>query len=420
MMSILSVQWDVYLCRTSDLGRIAQLNSAHDKQLQLMLNQGGTGNFWLHLEDEKSYNVEVHKTSTIWYRNGKAKWSGEVFEEEDNVSEGEARKKITVLGWFELLNKRILHTGYEWYEMIIKARGLEITRFPSSEHEKELELIKNQYESILSEGFYTPIATESSQQIYYNNVPMAEIINDLIIRANIDVPTGITIGETAPTNSINLTLQQFQNIGEEITKITALESGPDFDIDPLTRKFSTYRNKFYEDNEGLAGLGTDRGPGVRFTYPGNCVMANRKKAGTKTQNRTEAVGEYSIGKAESISSIQENGLFEVQDSLPEVVNLSILNAYAAVETDTLEQPFTMITFSPKAVGPTDMLTSAVPKPFEDYEIGDVVYCVIKKGSFVVGLEKVPQAVRVYGFNLSIEDSGVENITGLQTNYSSIQ
>ena len=56
----------------------------------------------------------------------------------------------------------------------------------------------------------------------------------------------------------------------------------------------------------------------------------------------------------------------------------------------------------------------------DYEIGDIVYCIIKKGSFMVGLEKVPQSVRVFGFNLNISDNGIEEVTGLQTNYSSIQ
>lgn len=419
-MSELSVSWNWWLCKTSNLGQIALLNSAHDKQLQLMLNQGGSARFWMNLEDEKSYDIENHKTSILCYRNGKAKWSGEVFEtEEICTNTNEAKINVTVLGWFELLNKRLIHTGYEWYEMAIKASGRTIVRYPIAEHEKELEEIQKQYEAVVAEKFYIPVATESAQQLFYSNIPMASIMNDLIIRANIDFPTGITIGEVAPTNSINLTLQQFQNVGEEITKITALESGPDFAIDPLTRKFSTYRNKFYENNEGLAGLGRNRGAGVRFTFPGNCLSANRKMMGTKTQNRTEAVGIYSIGKAESISSIQENGLFELSDSLPEVVNTNILNAYANVETDTLEQPFTIITFNPKSVSASDIPVSAVPRSFEDYEIGDIVYATVNKGRFKLGTEKIPQATRVFGMTVAVEDSGTESITGIQTNYSSL-
>lgn len=419
-MSEPTVNWNWWLCKTSNLGQIALLNSSHDKQLQLMLNQGGSAKFWMNLEDEKSYSIENHITSVVCYRNNKAKWSGEIFEtEEICANTNEAKINVTVLGWFELLNKRSIHTGNEWYEMAIKASGRTIIRYPIEEHEKELEEIQKQYEAVVAENFYTPIATESAQQLFYSNTPMASIMNDLIIRANIDSPTGITIGEVAPTNSINLTLQQFQNVGEEITKITALESGPDFAIDPLTRKFSTYRNKFYENNEGLAGLGRNRGAGVRFTFPGNCISVNRKRMGTKTQNRTEAIGVYSVGKAESVSSVQENGLFEGSDSLPEVVNTNILNAYANVETDTLEKPFTMVTFNPKSIAASDIPVSAVPKPFEDYEIGDIVYTTVNKGRFKLGAEKVPQSTRVFGMTVNIEDSGAEVVNGIQTNYSSL-
>jgi|ERR1700722_1539601 len=413
-MSSPNVKYDWWLCKTKGLEQITQLSSAHDKQLQLALDQGGTGTFWLHIEDKKTAYIEEHKTSVLVYRNKKPLWSGEVFDCLENVDNANNfTLQVTVLGWFELLNKRMIHTGYEWKEMAVKASGRTIIKYPSEEHEKELEEIQKQYEAVVAEGFYTPLATESAQQLFYSNTPSAEIINDLIIRANIDVPTGITIGEIAPTESLNKEFQQFNNVGESIMKLVNLESGCDFNIDPLTRKFNTYRN---EIRGGIAGLGIDRGSGVRFTYPGNCVLANRSSKGTKTQNRTEAVGQYSIGKEESLQSIEENGLFEAQDSLPEETHVQILNAYAAVETLTLERPFKIITFNPRAVNNSQ--SHAVPRPFEDYEIGDIVYAVIKKGPrFVVGIP-TPQAVRIFGFNINISDDGVEKITGIQTTYQS--
>lgn len=403
-----SVKHKWWLAKTSNLGKILDLTSRmHNKNLQLMLNQGGTGTGYLHLEDSKSALIEEHKTSLLCYRNNEAIWSGEIFNCIENTES--LQLQITAKGWFELLNKREIHTGYEWYEMAIKASGREIVRYPVVEHETELAKIEAQYNEVVAEGFYTPVATESAQQLFYANTPMAEIANDLIIRANIDVPTLITIGEVAPTNSINLTLQQFQNVGEEITKLTAIESGFDFNIDPLTRKFNTYRN---EIKGGIAGLGVDRGPGVRFTHPGNCDVT-RTATGTKTQNRTEAVGEYSVGKSESIQSIQENGLFEGIVSAPEVINLNILNALATVETLTLEKPFTVITFTPRSVNKE----GGVPRPYEQYEIGDIVYAVVKRGPRLqIGL-KTPQPVRVFGFTLAIEDSGVEKISNIQTTYS---
>lgn len=421
------VQWNWWLCKTSNLGQIAELNSAHSKNLQLMLNQAGTGTFWMHLEDPKSYAVEEHTTSIIAYRNGKAKWSGEIFktvEECDN--QNKATINVTAMGWFEILNRRLVHTGLEWEEMATTASGRTIIRYPPSpsmtqeikekQRTIEIEGIQTQYKEVVAEAFYTPLATESSQQLFYNNKPMALIMNDLIIRANIDSPTLITIGEIAPTNSINLTVNQFQNVGEQITKITALESGPDFNIDPLTRKFNTYRNEFFEGKEGLAGLGKNRGSGIRFTFPGNCLSVNKSTDGIKTQNRTEVTGPMGVAKAENVASREENGLFEAVDSLPEVYNTNILIAYATIETETLEKPFTIITFSPKAVAQSDIPTPAVPRPFEDYEIGDIVYAVIKKGRLQIGL-KTPQAVRVFGFTTMIEDSGTEKISNLQTTYS---
>lgn len=412
-MTEVNVQYDWWLCKTANLEQITQLNSSHGKNLQLMLNQGGTGKCWLHIEDPKTIYVEEHKTSIICYRNKKAIWSGEIFDCEENVdNNSNFVLQITALGWFEILNRRLVHTGYEWKEMAVKASGRTIARYPAAEHEKELEVIQTQYEAVTAEGFYTPVATESAQQLYYANVPMAVIANDLLIRANIDSPTKITVGEVAPTNSLNTTIQQFANVGEQITKLTAIESGFDFNIDPLTRKFNTYRNTI---RGGIAGLGRDRGPGVRFTYPGNCVLASRKAEGMKTQNRTEAVGQYGVGKAESVQSIDENGLFETVDSLPEVTNTNILIAYASIETLTLEQPFKILTFNPRAVNNSQ--SYSVPRPFEDYEIGDIGYAVVNKGPrFQVGL-KTPQPVRIFGFNVADEDIGTEKITGLQTTYS---
>ena len=364
----------------------------HSKQLQIILNQPGTATCWMHLEDNKAHLVEEHKTALALFRNNSPIWSGPIFkcvEKSDNSQQND-QLQITAMGWFQLLNKRIVHTGKEWEEMLVK-----------------------------SGAGYVPLAAESAQQLYYGKleepfgVPMAFIANDLLQRANLDVPTLITLGETAPTNSINLTVQQFQNVGEQITKLTAIESVFDFIVDQVTRQFSTYRN---EISGGIVGLGVDRGPGVKFTYPGNCVAAERSSDGTRTQNRTEAIGQYGIGREESVSSIQENGLFEVAESLPEVKEQNILNAYAAVETFTLENPFKIITITPRAVNNSGSFS--VPRPFEDYEVGDIVYTKIIKGKrFRVGVN-YQQPIRIFGMTVNIDDNGVEKISNIQTTYAS--
>lgn len=391
-MNYPTVKWDWWLCKTSNLGQIANLNSAHSKKLQLMLNQPGSATFWMHLEDDKCKYIEEHKTSIVCYRNNKAIWSGEIFDCVDNAdTTNNATLQVTALGWFELLNRRIVHTGLEWEEMLNK-----------------------------SGASYTPVATESSQQLYYGKteepfgIPRNEIAVDLINRANIDVPTGITIGLNPEVSSLNYTIPQFHPVGELISQLTSIENSFDFNIDPLSRKFNIYYNQI-KANTTMYGLGQDRGQGVRFTYPGNCILVNRTSHGTKTQNRTEAQGQYGVGKGESLSSIAENGLFEKSESLTDVVNIDILIAYANIQTATLEQPFRILTFNPRSV--SDSESYSVPRPFIDYEIGDIVYATVSKGPrFIVGYPN-PQPVRIFGLTVEIEDSGVEKITGIQTVYS---
>lgn len=387
-----AVQWNWWLCKSSNLGQIAELTSAHSKNLQLMLNQPGKATFWLHLEDERTKYVEELKTCVVCYRNGKAIFSGPVFECVENADNtSNATLQVTAMGWFELLNHRIVHTGREWEEMLSK-----------------------------SGESYTPVATESALQLYYGRlvepfgIPRNEIAVDLINRANIDVPTGITIGLNPEVSSLNYTVPQFHPVGELISQLTSIENSFDFKIDPLTRKFNIYYNQIKE-NSTIYGLGQDRGQGIRFTYPGNCIIINRSAYGTKTQNRTEAQGQYGVEKGESLSSISENGLFEKSESLTDVVNIDILIAYANIQTLTLEQPFKIITFNPRSVN--DSESHAVPRPFEDYDIGDIVYATFKKGPrFVVGYPN-PQPVRIFGLNLEIDDTGREKITQIQTVYS---
>lgn len=398
-----SVDWRWWLVNTSDMTQIAELNTAHDKNLQIMLNQAGSANFWLHLLDPLTELVHEHYTSIVCYRNGKAIWSGPIYTAKEVSNAQTDRLQITAMGWYQDFNNRILHTGTEFEEMVAKAIAEgRITGYTSLGIEQAIELAYSEY----------PLGSGNNP-----GVPLGLIGADLIERANIDVPSNVTMGEIPnTTNSINLTLNQFQNIGEQFAKLSNIESGFDFNIHPLTRKLNIVRNLI---RENIAGLGVDRGKGIKFTYPGNCVGAERSAEGLKTRNRFEVIGQYGVEKEQSLASIQKNGLFEEDISLPDVVSPQILRAYAAIQVRTLEQPFTIVSFEPKAVNREDTIISSVPRPFEDYELGDFVYCVIDRGPrFKVGTWDSPKPVRIYGMNINIEDNGTEKINSIQTTYSS--
>lgn len=384
-----SVSWRFWLCRSSDLGQIAEITTnIHQKKLNLILNQAGTLSFWMHLEDEKCQYIEEHTTCIVCYRNGKAVWSGPIYKAVELANETTNTLTVTAFGWFQNIIKRIIHTGKEWEEMLA-ASGQE----------------------------YTPLATESALELFYNveTAQFSSIAADLITRANIDSPTLFTVGLVPEMNSLNFKIPQFHPVGELINQLASIESGFDWHIDPLTRKFNIYWN---EIRGGTAGLGRDRGAGVRFTFPGNCTSAERSSDGTKTQNRTEAVGQYGVGKSEDIESKNKYGLFEASENLSDVVNIDILIAYAQAQDEYLKEPFKIISFVPKSINAEDLVTAKVPRPFEDYEIGDIVYTTIEKGNrFKVGIEN-PQPVRIYAMSIEIDDSGREIVSGLQTTYSS--
>ena len=390
-MSELSVQWNWWLVKTSNLEQITELTGAHNKKLQLVLNQAGTATCWLDLLDENTKYIEEMKTSIICYRNGIPIFGGPIYKCIETSDASSSQLQITIFGWFKLLEKRIVHTGAEW-EAILIASGKS----------------------------YTPLATESALQLFYSiekGATFTTIAADLINRANIDVSTGITLGAIPATNALNFTIPQFHPIGELITQLTTIESGFDFKIEPTTRVMNMYYNMV---KAGTVGLGIDRGTGTIFTYPGNCKKAERSADGGKLQNRSEVIGQLNnIGKYPpgNTPSIEEYGLFEASESLSDVVNTDILIAYAGIQVATLERPLKIITLYPKPIGPNDVSTTSVPRPFEDYELGDIVYTTIEKGPrFIVGTV-TPQPVRIFAMNIEIDDNGVERIENLQTTYT---
>jgi len=103
-------------------------------------------------------------------------------------------------------------------------------------------------------------------------------------------------------------------------------------------------------------------------------------------------------------------------SLSEVVDPNILVAYAQAEVAVKKNPWTIITFTPRPVIASDASAPGVPRPFEDFEVGDIVFARIDRGSVQVGTNGNPQATRVFGFTLDLDDSGVERLTSVQTTY----
>lgn len=427
MPNIGAVELDLWLCNTSDMSQIGQLD-VHQRQLQVQLDAGGVFTGWVHLLDEIAPEIKIHQTSLRIDRNGDSIWSGEILQANDSSSaadgqqEGTDQCQITANGWFQILNMREVHCGAEFSN----------PGPPAGQALGMLELPNGQaWESQF--GAYEWIADDTATQLVYaslNNiaplpsgVPVsatdALIIFDLLNRANIDSPTLITPGQIYGTPyGRNLTLQRLQNIGQQITQLVNTESGCDFDIDPVTRRMNLYGPGASSSRDIPNGKGIDRGLGTIFTYPGNCVAMSRSGDGTQTENRVNVMGQYDVGRADDVESQEKNGLFEGVDELSEVVDPNILAAYANAEVAVRAWPWTILTFTPRAVTREDRDAPGVPRPWDDFDEGDIVYCVVDRGRTQVGIPS-PQQTRLFGWTTQWDDNGIEKLTQAQTTYQSL-
>ena len=389
--------------------QIAELN-AHSKHLEFQLNTSGKATCWLHLLDPDASLVVPHQTSLRCDRDNQTWWSGPIYQANDSSQAAEGQQAgmdqvaITAFGWQKVLDKRLVHTGSEFQAMLAAPNGVAWQA---------------------ANGTYTSPGIDTAIQLAYSATQFptttdAVIIDDLLNRANIDSPTNIVAGNVygSPIQR-NLTLQRFQSVGQQITQLVNVESGCDIYVDPVTRKMNLFGPGASPSPLINTGMGFDRGRGTLFTYPGNCTSVQRPQDGTQTANRVEALGQIGAGRADDLVSQSENGLFEAQDSLSEVVDPNILAAYANAEVTVRSKPWTIITFTPRPVTTNDATASGVPRPFDDFFLGDLVYTVIDRGRLQVGTESQPQETRVYGFNVDVDDEGIEKLSNLQTTYQGL-
>lgn len=423
-------RWDCWLVRSSDMSQITELE-VHDKQLQKQLDNQESFTGWVHLLDDAALEIEEPSTAIRLDRNGETVYSGPVWKTEDSSQasgvgqqSGSDQCKISSFGWFNTLggsggttgsNGRLVHTGAEFQAMIW-------ADYPTNTvHTANYLAWRAQNNGVdYAQLGIDEATTLAYDAIEYPQTTDAAIIFDLLDRANIDSPTRITKGNIygSPLQR-NLTLQRFQVVGEEIQTLVNVEAGVDWRIDPVTRQMDLYGLGASTSPLISSGYGVDRGQGCLFSYPGNCISVTRSRDATRLQNRVEAIGQYSVGRSDDLASQAQYDLHEAQDSLSEVVDPNILTAYAVAETTVLSQPWTIITFTPRGLKVSDATTPGVPRPFDDYDLGDIVYAYVNRGRIQVGTAGSPQPVRVFGYTINISDDGVEKVSGIQTSYQGL-
>jgi hypothetical protein len=403
-------EWRFWLCEKSSLDQIAELD-VKSRQLQPALNNPGTFTGWVNLLDSSSAYIENLATAIRADRDNVTQWSGPIYNTVETTTSatgsnsGNDQNQITAMGWLQELNMREIHTGAEFAAMLTASNGI---------------AYQEQY------GPYQELGVDIAQSLAYSSIgnPLttdAAIIFDLLARANIDCPTTIIPGKIygAPAQR-NLTLQQFQNVGQQITQLVNTENGCDIYVDPVTRELNIYGPGSSPSPTIRNGLGFDRGAGCLFTVPGNCLAATRTRTGTQTNNRYYAQGPNGVGRADDYTSQSQIGLYEMSSTLSDVTDQNILIAYANEEVTIGAYPWTTISFTPRAVAPVDSPAAGVPRPYDDYLIGDIVYALVDRGSMQIGSEGAPQATRIFSWTMNLDDNNsVEKITNVTTTYQGI-
>jgi hypothetical protein len=332
------MSWKIILANTKTLESLAQLDQARDVSLTLTLNSPGNASFSMPIIDEKALLISPIETCVMFYRDDQLIWSGPIWTTDESLPE--ARINVTAVGWFELLNHRLL-----------------------------------------------------SADVSYTNIDAGTIASNLLADANGQYQTLITIGTIESSQPRTRAYKKYQNIGQEIKALSEVESGFDYLVTPDTRTLNIYAER---------KTITD----VVFEYQSNLSSLERTFDGSTVTNRIWALGNGLTGTATDFASLNEYGLFEESTSLSEISDSQIIGAFCNAEIAIKKTPREIINLLPFPWTEGNN----VPRIFDDYQIGDVVYVTASYGT--VQIER--KACRIFGASISISAEGNERISQIQT------
>lgn len=232
-----------------------------------------------------------------------------------------------------------------------------------------------------------------SADVTYTATDAGSIASSLLADANGQSPTLITLGSVETSQIRTRSYKKYQNIGQEIKGLSDIEAGYDLDINPSTRKLNIYAERKTITN-------------VVFEYQSNLSSISRSIDGSTLTNKIWVLGKGLTGTATDFSSVDNYGLYEENTSLSEISDSTIIGAFCNAEIAIKKTPREIVNFTPFPWTETNN----VPRIFEDYTIGDVVYVTAKYGT--VQIER--KACRVFGATINITNEGNEKISQIQS------
>lgn len=360
-----SPRWRFELITSATMGRLGEIDQARDRQLTLAYLKPGGASFTIPANYEMFSGVEPIKHGIIAYRNDIAKWSGMIWNIDEQLGDLTGRIPVTVVGWPEILNHRVFRQDVSYPPLGVG--------------------------SITGGGvvFADPSGTPGTQGYFPGG---------LLTIANAQRNTWIIEGTNADKMNRVVTYANGESIGSAFNALVDVEAGFDWTLDPLSRVMDIRNWDAYPDYSSTAHFGYNRA-----TY--NVAQFGRQFDASTIVNRMTAMGKYGGGLAEDIPSQNNYQLFEEFVQLSDVVDPNVLLGFAGGEVVLRSSPRIIYSLQPFPYSPG----GSVPEPFVDYDLG---------GKILVSAYKAPrldlqnQAMRVFGMNFSITNEGNEKLGAL--------
>lgn len=342
---------------TSPITRIGELMAAKSRHLILALDKPGSCSFEMTMHHILAEKIQPITTCIIAYKYNQPMWSGPVWTIDEQIDT--ATMTVNAVGWFELLNHRILH---------------DIKRY------------------ITTVG--------------------GSIALDLLNTTNAVAPTRIISDATQvhDTQTRSRDYARWSNIGAAIVELSEIENGFDWTIDPITRTMAFWPSPTLGGPNPPSPTFNDR-TNVVFGYgwgPDNVANLQRQTDSSQIMNTIYVSGKNgTYGPGIDSASIAAYGAFEEQVSLSEIADPNVLAAFGAEEITFRSTPRIIYSVTPF---PHGAAAGRVPDPLIDYGLGDQVYLTAK---YPPRISISNQAVRVFGMDITIDDEGNEKLGALQ-------
>jgi hypothetical protein len=280
-------RYSIHLVNSSDLSGVADLTQrAHDKQLTVGLNKGGSFSFTVPLEESALASVVPVATAVVVRKDDQVVWSGPIWTMEETVPE--SQMNVGCVGWQTILEKRVFDAD-----------------------------------------------------VTYTTTNFGTIVHNLLALANAQQATWITAGNNGYAGfTITKSYKKYETIGAAITQLTEVENGPDIYVRPEERDLVTYNQRMTDQTDVEFSYGVGR-------Y--NVATLSRTTDADQMYNRVYAIGANAAAQANDTGAQSTYRLSTRVDNLSTNAETAILAAYANAEVAVNATPRVLVTFTPVPV-----------------------------------------------------------------------